>query len=230
MRGNPFGRHLSSQIIWPLILASTVIGIVATLVAVRIIGDIVGTWTYEQARSTVDVLIQDVSDRHQSEARALTLLSKRPDFLAVISSGEAAALSEQLRIANESIEADSIVILDADGAIVSSWGPLDIGPKTPALPVPDGAYASSGDPDIVRIGEIYALWTNVPIPAEGRSGLRLGSLVTIDDAFMGGLGSGDRGRGRVRYRLGPAGRPGAIRRIECRGARRVPGRCQGPYL
>jgi len=112
MSRNLFGRNLSSQIIWPLVLVSVFIGIVAPVVSARVLGDFTRSLGEETAKATAEYVVADLMHHAASSTRALQLLAAEPGFVSIVERGDPAEIEEQLRFANEAIDLDMIVVTD----------------------------------------------------------------------------------------------------------------------
>lgn len=193
MKQNPFGRHLSSQIIWPLILVSVLIGIVATVVSVRVLGDFTSSLGEESALTTAEYVISDLSHHATSSVRALEVLAARPGFMNVIAGGDPAEIEEHLRFSNEAIGVDMIVVTDGAGGLVAAISE-GADPATVELPTRTAweTGVAIGKPVLIRFGDGYALWAQADIPVQGHPGWALGSVLEIDDELVESLAVGER--------------------------------------
>jgi putative nucleotidyltransferase with HDIG domain len=190
MSRNPFGKHLSSQIIWPLVLVSVLIGVVATVVSARVLGDFTRSLGEETARATAEYVIADFAHHTASATRALQVLAARPGFVSIVERGDPAEIEEHLRFSNEAIDLDMIVVTDGTGIPVAS---IAQGVETRDIVVPtrdELAAVADGAPIVVPFGEGYALWSQVDIPGGGHEGWALASALEIDDELVERLAAG----------------------------------------
>lgn len=193
MKQNPFGRHLSSQIIWPLIIVSVLIGIVATVVSARVLGDFTRTIGEQSARTTAEYVISDLGHHSSSSVRALEVLAARPGFMNVVSSNDRAKIEEHLRFSNEAIDVDMIVVTDGAGTLIAAVSGAS-GARDVVLPERAAWQAASagGRPVVIPFGDGYALWSQADIPSEEHPGWALGSVLEIDDQLVAALAVGER--------------------------------------
>ncbi|MHB1017156.1 MAG: HD domain-containing phosphohydrolase [Coriobacteriia bacterium] len=193
MKQNPFGRHLSSQIIWPLILVSVLIGVVATVVSARVLGDFTRTLGEQSARTTAEYVISDLGHHASSSVRALEVLAARPGFVSVISGGDRAKIEEHLRFSNEALDVDMIVVTDGAGTLIAAVSSAS-SPKNVVLPERAAWEAASagGKPVVIPFGDGYALWSQASIPVDGHPDWALGSVLEIDDQLVAALAVGER--------------------------------------
>lgn len=189
---SPFGRRLSSQIIWPLVVVSVLIGVVATVISVRVIGDFTAAQSEASVRTTTEYVIADLGHHASSSVRALEVLAARPGFQAIITTGERADIEEHLRFANEALDVDMIVVGDGRGHIQAAVS-TDVDPDDVTLPDSrawDTAVAL-GKPVIIPFGERYALWSQTEISDTPGRELVLGSVLVIDDELVASLATGN---------------------------------------
>lgn len=193
MKQNPFGRHLSGQIIWPLIIVSVLIGIVATMVSARVLGDFTRAIGEQSARTTAEYVISDLRHHASSSVRALGVLAARPGFVSVISSGDRAKIEEHLRLSNDAIGVDMIVVTDGAGTMVAAVSGAS-GHKDIVLPERAAWEVASagGKPVVIPFGDGYALWSQTDIPVDGHPDWALGSVLEIDDQLVAELAVGER--------------------------------------
>lgn len=189
---SPFGRRLGSQIIWPLVIVSVLIGIVATVVSVRVIGDFTAERSEESVRATTEYVIADLGHHASSSVRALTVLATQPGFQSIITSGTPAEIEGHLRFANEALGVDMIVLSDSRGGVVAA---VSSGVDPDDVYLPDRAAWETaialGKPVIIPYGTGYALWSQTDV-ADGSGRERvLGSALIIDDELVGSLATGE---------------------------------------
>ncbi|MHB1135258.1 MAG: HD domain-containing phosphohydrolase [Coriobacteriia bacterium] len=188
MKQNPFGRHLSSQIIWPLILVSVLIGIVATVVSAQVLGEFTRTLGEQSARTTAEYVISDLGHHASSSVRALEVLAARPGFVNVISSGDQAKIEEHLRFSNEAIDVDMVVVTDGAGTLIAAVSSAS-DPKEVVLPEREAWEKASagGRPVVIPFGDGYALWSQADISVAEHPDWALGSVFEIDDELVAAL-------------------------------------------
>jgi len=189
---SPFGRRLGSQIIWPLVIVSVLIGIVATVVSVRVIGDFTAERSEESVRATTEYVIADLGHHASSSVRALTVLATQPGFQSSITSGTPAEIEGHLRFANEALGVDMIVLSDSRGGVVAA---VSSGVDPDDVYLPDRAAWETaialGKPVIIPYGTGYALWSQTDVvDGSGRERV-LGSALIIDDELVGSLATGE---------------------------------------
>lgn len=191
MSKSPFGRRLGSQIIWPLVIVSVLIGIVATVVSVRVIGDFTAERSEESVRSIIEYVIADLGHHASSTVRALALQATQPEFQSIITSGTPSEIEGHLRLASEALDVDMVVLSDSRGGVVAA---ASSGVDPDDVYLPDRAAWQTaitlGKPVVIPFGAGYALWSQTDV-ADGSGRERvLGSALIIDDDLVGSLATG----------------------------------------
>src|SRR5574340_1554641 len=123
-----FGRHLHNQIVGPLILAILVVGVLAAVVAVSLIGTVINDWIDQSARATSSAVIAHLQEHAREDVDRAKLVAAYPTLAAAVAEGDAAATSGQLVIASQALEADNVMLLDEHGAVIASTGSLGLLP------------------------------------------------------------------------------------------------------
>ncbi|HSQ21820.1 MAG TPA: HAMP domain-containing protein, partial [Coriobacteriia bacterium] len=192
MRVNPFGRHLHSQLIRPLAIASFVVAVLATLVALRVIESQVLVWTDQNAAASASVVTTRIAHRADSVARTLDLITTDSRFTSAVATGDTGAMEEYLAFAAIAIRADGLMVLDDVERVVEAAGEVDVN-------VGDRPFASSGEDWLLEPGRVtrmtsvadacvVAVSTSFDGP-EGEVWHLVASMV-IDDQLMANLGLG----------------------------------------
>jgi len=192
MTVNPFGRHLHSQLIWPLVIASFVVAVLATLVALRVIESQVLVWTDQNAAASAGVVTTRVTHRADSVARTLDLITTDSRFTTAIATGDIRAVEDYLAFAVPAIRADGLMVLDDAERVIESAGKIDVESG-------DRPFAQSGEEWLLEPGRItrmtsvadtciIAVSTSFDGP-EGQVWHLVASLV-VDDQLMANLGLG----------------------------------------
>lgn len=72
----PFGRHLYSQIILPLVVASLVVGVLATVVAVYFLSSLTDKWIAQVAEASTRNVEERLASRAENMSRMAKLVSE----------------------------------------------------------------------------------------------------------------------------------------------------------
>lgn len=185
-----FGRHLYSQIVIPLVLASVVVGIVATGVALFFLGTLTDGWVDEVAAGSVQNLESRFDSRATNMLRVASLAADDQHLRDALIAGDVAAAEEALARNNATLEFDAMVILDSAGAVQAGVGTMSIPKDTVLLPDSPG--------DVAGLNRAYATFLNIDrMTMTAIEPMRIGSEVyalavvqIIDNEFLKGISGG----------------------------------------
>ena len=128
MRTFSFGRHLHSQIVLPLLVVLLLVGTVATVVAVSIIGRVINDWVDETSRSTSAAVIAQIEERGADAVRGAKLAAENAVLEEACASRDVSAISGQLVLLNQSLKADNLMLLGGNllhrGEYARAWALL----------------------------------------------------------------------------------------------------------
>lgn len=195
MKMSLFGKRLHSQIVWPLMLTSVAISVVATVVVVGILGGVIERWADESANVSADLLVSRVERRGAEMQRRLTLVAANPWFTEHAENPDPKVMMDALLDAYDLTDADTLMMLDETGAVVASVGALGLGAGE--RPFDDGAGRAlplEPHPGVRTIAGRYAVTAAVPLEGAGSGGRTLVEASVINNEYMGhvvgGLSSG----------------------------------------
>lgn len=183
-----FGSHLYSQIVAPLLAASIVVGLVATLVAVYFLRDLTDTWVAQVAQSSTVNLVHRAEEyagqMQRVTAFAASTEQMRKALVANDQAGIAAAVAEE----NSVLDFDSMAVLDPEGRVVAVDGTVGaaVGERLPGNPdlgtTPTVLNTEvDGSEAIVAVQPMFA----------GERPYLLMTVEFVDDAFLTDLGVAD---------------------------------------
>jgi len=188
-RTSIFGSHLYSQIVYPLLAASVVVGVVATVVAVYFLQDLTDRWVSQVAQSSTESIVFRYTE-YARQMERVARLAVADDRLA----DHAAAHDEQAMRAdiiqkNTTLDFDSMMILDHTGRVVAVVGANGV--SYGDTPFGDEGKVGIGRPRTIftTIGEQNTLTTLHPITGEDDAYTLAASRV-ISDSFLETLGVG----------------------------------------
>jgi putative nucleotidyltransferase with HDIG domain len=189
MRFNPFGHRLHGQIIWPLMVASIGVAIIAAVAAQMVVGGIVDQWADHAAESSAAFLESRVGRRVVDAHRNLRLLTGDEHIQAVIEGGDADAIRQELLIANRTLGAGALALLDDAGRVTVSTGALELRPGEQPFGVrgTDWGVLSQGQPLLARSPAGSALATVVPVSGPSGAPMHLALFNLVNDAYAGAL-------------------------------------------
>lgn len=190
---NPFGRHLHNQIIAPLLVASVVVAAVAMIIAVTLIGQIIDSWIDQTAESATVIVVSRLEESSNDMQRAAKLAAEDQRLVAAVASGDPQSISGVLVLQNQSLDADNIMLLDEEGAVVSSTGRLQLAPG--AFPFGTGVrdwvlLSMSRHPILVSVSDLYTLTALEPVKRADGGTLTLAVSSVIDDEFVNRISEG----------------------------------------
>lgn len=192
MKLNPFGKHLHSQVIWPLMFAAAVVGIVATLVAVGILGGVTERWLDESSRGTVTSTVAAIEAMHNNLSRTMEILSSRSSIVDDAVVGDPAALEEELQIVNGQLGCDALSILDDRGNVVASVGRFPLARGASPFPRTRETWSpmSGAHPAIVDTESGLAMVSLAPVDVPGKGTWSLITLTVIDNRLLATFDAG----------------------------------------
>ncbi|MDO9108631.1 MAG: hypothetical protein Q7U89_06520, partial [Coriobacteriia bacterium] len=106
-----FGRHLYSQIVAPLVLASVLVGLLATGVAVFFLGTLTDGWVDEVALGSVQNLESRFDSRALNMVRVTGLAAGDQSLREAIASNDASGTEAILSKNNDSLDFDAMLVV-----------------------------------------------------------------------------------------------------------------------
>lgn len=182
-----FGSHLYSQIVAPLLGASIVVGLVATVVAVYFLRDLTDRWVAQVAESATINLVHRTEEFAAQMQRTTSFAANSTQLRDALASGDREALGEAVMQHNSVLRFDGLFVLDSGGRVIAVNG-------MPAVAVGDRPLQSSdlGTTPAVVIGDVEGVLSLVSMEPVfvGSEPYVLASAYAIDDRFLTGLGVG----------------------------------------
>jgi len=189
MKPSSLSRHLHSQIVLPLLVVLLVVGTVATVVAVSIIGRVINDWVDETSRSTSAAVIAQIKERGTDAVRGARFAAENAVLEQASIDRDISTVSGQLVLLNQSLKADNLMLLDEDGRVVASTGTLQVMPGDQPLGASDRTYLAllMSHPILARIGSGYT--ASALEPVKGPEGLTYTLVLSeiIDDDYLATL-------------------------------------------
>ncbi len=185
-------RHIHSQIVYPLLVALILVGAVATVVAIFLIGGIVDRWVASTARLALNDAVVRIDTAARDTERLAALAAKDVRLAAALERGDAAGLIAGLVEVESALRADNLMLLDVDGRVVASTGRLQLAPgDTPfGGRLPHLAPSATGRAAFMTIRDTLTLTALRPIETRGQRGYVLAVSTAVDEAFMRQLARG----------------------------------------
>ena len=150
-RRSVFGSHLYSQIVVPLLVASVVVGLVATAVAVYFLRDLTDRWVTQVADAVTVDLVNDYGRYANQMQRVAREDATNPDVVLAAGTGDRAALRLSIASTSRALNYDGLLVLDTSGTVLAANGGNGLVPGSRPL-------AIGGAP----VG-LPALWTHVSL-------------------------------------------------------------------
>lgn len=117
-----FGSRLYNQIVYPLLTASIVVGVVATLVAVYFLSDLTNKWVEQIAVSALGNMVNRYDSFAEQTQRVVRFAASNPRIVEAARAGDREALQEEISAENATLGFDCMAVIDENGAIVASDG------------------------------------------------------------------------------------------------------------
>lgn len=136
------GSHLYNQIVIPLLVASILVGVVASAVAVYFLRDLTTKWVTEVATATTANVVDQYERSAEQMLRVASIAAESPQLQDAIDSGDPTALHSAAVAGNVALDFDSLAVLDASGTVVASSGQSSL--PTGTAPLPEVAAAGVG--------------------------------------------------------------------------------------
>jgi putative nucleotidyltransferase with HDIG domain len=180
--------RLHNQIILPLIAATALIGVVATLFGILLISGVIERWVDENALSSAKALEAHLVDLKGSTSAAARLLSEDPRFHEAVASGDESRIGGLLVQMRPALDVDDIMLLDERGRVVVSTG--ELGARPGDVPFAEDAtrwgVLDVSYTTLSSVGGREAVTTLQSVP--GDQDHRIALSVVVDDQMLVGAG------------------------------------------
>jgi putative nucleotidyltransferase with HDIG domain len=192
MSGSIFGRRLYGQIVWPLVLAAVVVGLVATVVAVSTLASLTNEWVDEVAEGTLANLHSRLDLRVEDMERVAALLAADVSLREELTRGDSAGVSDVLARVNSTLRLDSVEVIASDGTVVAATGKASSRDGESSGSPVESAEPSTGQPTLRRLpDDSLGISVSRPLVANGTVfAVRL--VQVVDGPFLreiaGGVG------------------------------------------
>ena len=184
------GSHLYTQIVVPLLLASILIGVAASAVAVYALRNLTNQWVEQVAESTTSNLVERIDQYARNMRRAVTVASENPRLQSALDERSFPEVQTEMVPGSIALDYDNAMLLDTAGTVVASNGLSGI--RTGTRPCPADILAEANASRVAfsaftDVGNLYTLAAFRPVRTE--SGARYTLVVTrvINDRFLAEL-------------------------------------------
>ena len=118
--------------------------------------------------------------------RSAKLASENAGLVAAARAYDVPAISGQLVLLNQSLQADNLMLLDEAGAVIASTGSLEMLPGDEPLTPDDMAYLAlqMTHPILTELGDAYTASALQPVKGPDGKTFTLVQSAVVDDAFM----------------------------------------------
>jgi len=186
-----FGTHLYSQIIYPMLVASVAVGVIAALVSVWGVHQLTNDWVARMARDEAEHAVERARVYGEQVQHESSLIAHDIEQHIAENPGDLEAAKSSVQAVSEGLKADTVVLLDGSGKVVTAAGAhADRYTSTPVGTA--GLYVAGGSRILftnaqggMAIAASQAL--NVP------GGYSIIVAHQVDDQFMDALGVNHQG-------------------------------------
>lgn len=117
-----FGSRLYNQIVYPLLAASIVVGVVATLVAVYFLSDLTNKWVEQVAVSSLNNIVTRYDSFSEQMQRVARFAASDPGLIAAAAADDRDQLRREVFSQHSALGYDSIAVIDSTGRVVAGAG------------------------------------------------------------------------------------------------------------
>jgi len=180
-----FGRHLYNQIVMPLVVASLVVGVVATIVAVYFLSNLTDTWVDQVAENSVTSLQERFEQRGDALMQSAQATAQDLRLRDSLARGDLTRARELMVQMNQALKYNNMMLLNEDGTIIVSTGLAGVLPgQTISTGLGDTFdEISAGHPALLDLDDRMTITAVEPIPAGG-SEYRVALSTVVDDEYL----------------------------------------------
>ncbi len=180
-----FSARLYNQIVYPLLAASIVVGIIATIVAVYFLEELTNEWVMSHAANSTENLAHRYRSHAEQMLREARFAADEGELTEAMLAGDFDAAQRQIEQQNRSLGFDLIMVRDSTGSPIARTGPLAAAIDPAALPPVTAKTQARPRAAVVPYSAGHALVVGYPVTgAEAR--LLLGEK--LDHGFLQSLG------------------------------------------
>jgi len=184
------GSHLYNQIVIPLLLASVVVGVSASFVAVYFLRDLTTKWVSQVAESTTGNLVSHYTQHSDQMLRIASIAADNPRLQQALDTGDRAAIQREVVWGNIAFDFDNMMLLDATGTVVGSSGSSSVPVGSKPFPEEVNEKLSSSNKAFTMFTDVAGVNTlTVFHPTQSNRGAKYTVVLsrTINDRFLGDL-------------------------------------------
>ncbi|MCX8006716.1 MAG: HD domain-containing protein [Coriobacteriia bacterium] len=189
MTNRPSKRRLHNEIVYPLLGALMVVGVLAVVLGVTVVGSISERWVDDQADSNAAEATSFFTQRVLNLGRVATVAANDEALETAVSQRETRRILGRLAALSGTLAADEIIVLDDQGRAVAAVG--EAGVKSGEKPLPDAvvryARMNVSFATFVELGgEQYVCYLR-PVRTGRFSAATLVTAERVDDEVLTGL-------------------------------------------
>ena len=184
------GAHLYTQIVIPLLLASILIGIAASVVAVYALRNLTNQWVSQVAESTTSNLVDRIDQYAGQMRRAVSVAAENPRLQSALDEGAFAKIQAEMIPGSIALDYDNTMLLDTSGTVVASNDLSGI--RTGTRPFSADVLVRANTSSVAfsaftNVGSLYTLAAFKPV--QSNRGVRYTLVVTrvVNDRFLAEL-------------------------------------------
>jgi len=184
------GSHLYTQIVVPLAIASILIGVAASVVAVYALRNLTNQWVSQVAESTTSNLVDRIDQYADHMRRSVSVAAENPQMQAALDNGDPAALQAEMVSSNIALDYDNTMLLDTSGTVVASSGLSGI--RVGNKPFPPEVLARANAARVAfsaftNVGGLHTLAGFRPVQSDAGVRYTLVTTRVINDRFLAEL-------------------------------------------
>jgi len=199
MRIRLFGKHIHNQIVVPLVVALTLVGILASVVGTALLGQVIQRWVAENAAASSATLSTRLQDKAQQMQRGVKLQAQDLGFQQAVAQGDraetAAGVMDGYRLLKSTQTAyqarydTNLMMLGSNGVVLASAGSLGL--NSGQVPFSADSInvlgSASGRSLLLKVAESQTLTALETVAGPDGKSYLLAYSVVIDDGFVSSL-------------------------------------------
>lgn len=186
-RRSIFGSHLYGQIVYPLLAAAILVGVIATVVAVYFLNDLTSKWVSQVAHSSSENVALRFEDYARAAGRETRLVAEDGEVGRAVRSGNTSSLAGILEGQKTALGLDCLMLLDADGKVLIYTDARYADYGASPLPVPSALQPEHSVATYATLKGNPVLAVMAPVTTTHRP-MTIVGVTRIDDEFLSGLG------------------------------------------
>lgn len=169
MSRSVLGRHLYSQIVLPLVVASLLVGLIATIVAVYFLSGLTDKWIDQVAQGATENLESRLNAEADSMLRSSRVTADSMRLRTALESGDPRKISGTVTQLFVAIGVDRMMLLDSEGVVIAVTGAegVSVGDSPLGEGLADFSDLEMRHASLTDIGDVATLSAYQPISVDG---------------------------------------------------------------